>query len=149
MIASEQLYETEYDRWLTETIGLLKNRQFDQIDYQHLIEELEALGRSEKSAVKNLLLQILIHLLLYQFWQSEAARNSNHWAGEIITFRVQLEDRLTTNLSKLLELELANIYQNARLIAEKKTGLKNLPITCPYSLAQILEKQWFPHPATH
>jgi Domain of unknown function DUF29 len=65
-------------------------------------------------------------------------------AGEIITFRVQLEDKLTTNLSKFLELELENIYQNARLIAEKKTGLKNLPITCPYSLTQILEKQWFP-----
>jgi hypothetical protein len=135
MITSEQLYETEYDRWLTATIKLLKNRQFDQIDYQHLIEELEALGRSEKSAVKNLLLQILIHLLLYQFWQSEAPRNINHWAAEIITFRVQLEGRLTSNLSKLLELELANIYQNARLIVGKKTGLKNLSITYPYSLA--------------
>lgn len=144
MIASEQLYEIEYDRWLTETIELLKNRQFDQIDYQHLIEELEALGRSEKSAVKSLLLQIIIHLLLYQFWQAEASRNSNHWASEIITFRVQLEDKLTTNLSNFLALELENIYQNARLIAETKTGLKNLPLTCPYSLAQILEKQWFP-----
>jgi hypothetical protein len=144
MVALKQLYEKEYDRWLTETIKLLKNRQFDRVDYEHLIEELEALARSEKSAVKSLILQILIHLLLYEFWTAERARNSNHWAGEIITFRVQLEDKLTTNLSKFLELELENIYQNARLIAEKKTGLKNLPITCPYSLTQILEKQWFP-----
>jgi hypothetical protein len=144
MVALEQLYEKEYDRWLTETIELLKNRQFDRVDYENLIEELEALGRSEKSAVKSLILQILIHLLLYEFWRTERERNSNHWAGEIITFRVQLEDKLTTNLSKFLELELENIYQNARLIAEKKTGLKNLPIICPYSLTQIIEKQWFP-----
>ena len=146
MLALEQLYEREYDRWLSETIELLKNRQLDQLDYEHLIEELAALGRSEKTAVKSLILSIIIQLLLYQFWTTERERNSNHWAAEIITFRVQLEYKLTTNLSKFLELELEleNIYENARLIAEKKTGLKNLPIICPYSLRQILEKQWFP-----
>ena len=144
MLALEQLYEREYDRWLSETIELLKNRQFDRVDYEHLIEELAALRRSEKTAVKSLSLQIIIHLLIYQFWTTERERNSNHWAAEIITFRVQLEDKLTTNLSKFLELELDNIYENARLIAEKKTGLKNLPIISPYSLTQILEKQWFP-----
>ncbi len=146
MLALEQLYEREYDRWLSETIELLKNRQFDRVDYEHLIEELAALGRSEKTAVKSLILSIIIQLLLYQFWTTEREKNSNHWAAEIITFRVQLEYKLTTNLSKFLELELEleNIYENARLIAEKKTGLKNLPIICPYSLRQILEKQWFP-----
>ncbi|MFN5968738.1 MAG: DUF29 domain-containing protein [Microcystis sp.] len=146
MLALEQLYEREYDRWLSETIELLKNRQFDQLDYEHLIEELAALRRSEKTAVKSLILSIIIQLLLYQFWTTEREKNSNHWAAEIITFRVQLEYKLTTNLSKFLELELEleNIYENARLIAEKKTGLKNLPIICPYSLRQILEKQWFP-----
>ena len=146
MLALEQLYEREYDRWLSETIELLKNRQFDRVDYEHLIEELAALGRSEKTAVKSLILSIIIQLLLYQFWTTERERNSNHWAAEIITFRVQLENKLTTDLSKFLELELEleNIYENARLIAEKKTGLKNLPIICPYSLRQILEKQWFP-----
>ena len=144
MLALEQLYEKEYDRWLSETIELLKNRQFDRVDYEHLIEELAAWVRSEKTAVKSLSLPIIIQLLLYQFWTTERARNSNYWAAEIITFRVQLEDKLTTNLTKFLELELGNIYENARLIAEKKTGLKNLPIICPYSLTQILEKQWFP-----
>ena len=146
MLALEQLYEREYDRWLIETIELLKNRQFDRVDYEHLIEELAALRRSEKTAVKSLILSIIIQLLLYQFWTTEREKNSNHWAAEIITFRVQLEYKLTTNLSEFLELELEleNIYENARLIAEKKTGLKNLPIICPYSLRQILEKQWFP-----
>ncbi|NEN99694.1 MAG: DUF29 domain-containing protein, partial [Moorea sp. SIO3I7] len=43
----KQLYETEYDQWLTETVKLLKNRQLEELDYDNLIEELEALGRSE------------------------------------------------------------------------------------------------------
>jgi hypothetical protein len=75
MLALEQLYEREYDRWLSETIELLKNRQLDQLDYEHLIEELAALERSEKTAVKSLSLQIIIHLLIYQFWTTERERN--------------------------------------------------------------------------
>jgi hypothetical protein len=141
----KELYETEYDRWLSEMVRLLKNRQLEKLDYENLIEELEALGRSERSAVKSLLLQIIIHLMLYQFWQSESKRNANHWAGEIITFRVQLEDRLTTNLRNYLENELPRIYQNALLIVQKKTQVNSLPEQCPYSLQQLLDKNWFPN----
>jgi hypothetical protein len=141
----KELYETEYDRWLSETVRLLKNRQLKKLDYENLIEELEALGRSEKSAVKSLLLQIIIHLMLYQFWRSESKINANHWAGEIIIFRVQLEDKLTTNLRNYLENELPKIYQNALLIVQKKTQLNSLPEQCPYSLQELLDKNWFPN----
>lgn len=140
----QKIYHTEYDRWLAQTIVLLKNRQLEGVDYEHLIEELEALGRSEKSAVKNLLLQIIIHLLLYEFWETERDRNINHWAGEIVTFRVQLEDKLTKNLRNLLAQELQQIYSNAALIVLKKTRLTTLPQNCPYSLEHLLDKNWFP-----
>ncbi|MGV2390931.1 MAG UNVERIFIED_CONTAM: DUF29 domain-containing protein [Microcystis novacekii LVE1205-3] len=133
------------NRWLSEMMELLKNRQFKSVRLRTFNRGVSRLGdEGEKTAVKSLSLQIIIQILLYQFWTTERTRNINHWAAEIITFRVQLEDKLTTDLSKFLELELENIYENARLIAEKKTGLKNLPIICPYSLRQILEKQWFP-----
>ncbi|MFB2835414.1 DUF29 domain-containing protein [Floridanema evergladense] len=141
----KQLYENEYDRWLTEIIKQLKNRDLENLDYDNLIEELEALGRSERNAVKSLLLQIIIHLMLYQFWQLEKEINANHWAAEIITFRVQLEDKLTTNLQNYLADELPKIYQNALLIVHKKTQLTSLPEQCPYSLDQLLDKNWFPN----
>ena len=32
------LYEQEYDKWLEETVRILKNRQLDQLDYDNLIE---------------------------------------------------------------------------------------------------------------
>ena len=141
----KKLYDSDYDRWLTEMVKLLRNRDLEKLDYDNLIEELEALGRSEKNAVKSLLLQIIIHLMLYQFWELEKERNTNHWAAEIITFRVQLEDKLTTNLRNYLADELPKIYQNALLIVQKKTQLNSLPEQCPYSLGQLLDKQWFPN----
>ncbi|MGB5595928.1 MAG: DUF29 domain-containing protein [Crocosphaera sp.] len=143
-LSLSELYEQEYDQWLEETVKLLRSRQLEQLDYENLIEELEVLGRSEKNAVKSLLLQVIIHLLLLQFWTKERERNANHWSAEIITFRVQLEDRLTTNLRNYLMSELDNIYDNACLIVNKKAQLTNLPEESPYSLDQLLQKDWFP-----
>lgn len=139
-----KIYETDYLCWLETMIILLKNRQLSQVDYDHLIEELEELGRREKSTVKSLLLQIIIHLLLWQYWESEKENNRNHWEAEIITFRVQIEDKLTTNLENFLVEQLEQIYANARLIAQKKTGVNNLPEKCPYTIKELLNKTWFP-----
>lgn len=138
------LYQEDQSLWLTEIIKLLRENRLEELDIENLIEELESVGRSEKSAVKSLLLQIMIHLLLYNFWEQERERNGNHWMGEVITFRVQLEDRLTTNLKNYLLEDLDKIYENARLIVKKKTQLNHLPTQCPYSFTELLEKEWFP-----
>lgn len=141
----ETIYETDYVQWLETMVFLLKNNQLDQLDYEHLIEELEDLGGREKSAAKSLLLQIIIHFLLLQYWEAGREHNLNHWSAEIITFRVELEDKLTTNLENYLSAELEQIYANARLIAQKKSGINHLPEKCPYTLTQLLNKTWFPN----
>ncbi|MDY7005307.1 MAG: DUF29 domain-containing protein [Cyanobacteriota bacterium] len=140
----KQLYETEYDRWLEATIKLLKNRQLTQLDYENLIEELEALGRNEKNAVESFLEQIMRHLLLYQYWQTEFSKNANHWEAEIVNFRTQLKRRLTTNLRNHLDTELLSIYQDAVKFVKAKTKLDSFPIECPYNLEQLLDENWLP-----
>jgi len=75
------LYEEDEIKWLETTIKLLKNRQFDSLDLENLIEELEDLGRRERNAVVSLLEQIIQHLLLLQFWTNERDNNSAHWKG--------------------------------------------------------------------
>jgi hypothetical protein len=137
------LYETEFDQWLAQTINHLKTRQLDQLDYPNLIEELEALGRSEKAAVKSLVLQILIHFLLLAYWESERQRNGRRWAGEITVLRAQLLDRLTTNYQKELQVNLPSLYGKAQLAFKRKTGL-DTPKSCPDDLGQILDELWLP-----
>lgn len=131
---------TEYDRWLQQQVQFLQERNFDSLDIGNLIEELEALGRAEKSAVKSLCYQILVHLLLIDYW-SEQEGSKGHWAAEIDSFRFQLEDKLTTNYRQLLELELPRIYGRARRYAIGKSGLKSdrFPADCPYKIDDILE----------
>lgn len=142
IIDIKTLYESNYLQWLEETIKCLKNRQLADVDYENLIEELEDLANNEKRRVRSLLEQIIRHLLLYQYWDLEKPRNANHWSAEIISFRNQLNEDLSANLRNHLEDNFSIIYSNALDYVKAKTKLNNLPKLCPYTLEQILDKNW-------
>ena len=142
----KQLYDVDDDQWLEKTINLLKNYQFQQLDLDNLIEELEDLGREKKNAVASLLEQIIRHLLLLQYWTTEAEYNTVHWQEEIYNFRTQLRRTITTNLRKYLEAELTSIYQDALgFVKIKTTNSVTFPTECPYSLEQLLDRSWLPN----
>ncbi len=101
--ALKQLYEIDDSQWLGETISLLRNHQFQQLDLEHLIEELEDLGKEKKNAVASLLEQVIRHLLLLQYWTKETEYNTINWQEEIYNFRTQLKREMTTNLRNYLE----------------------------------------------
>ena len=57
------LYETDFLLWTEETVAKLKAKDFDHVDFENLIEEIESLGRSEKKEVRNRLKTLLEHLI--------------------------------------------------------------------------------------
>lgn len=142
-ISLAELYEEDYAQWLEEILLLLKRKDLEQLDYEHLIEELEALGRSERNAVASLTIQILVHLLLYQYWETERDRHGRHWQVEILTFRTQLNLKLTKNLHNHLEQNLDTLYKKAYKIAALKSQLK-LPTENPFKLEEIINEDWLP-----
>jgi len=141
----KQLYEIDDSQWLGETVSLLRNHQFSQLDLEHLIEELEDLGKEKKNAVASLLEQVIRHLLLLQYWTKEAEYNTIHWQEEIYNFRTQLGRKMTANLHNYLEEELNSIYQDALGFVKIKTvNTVIFPSQCPYSLEQLLDRDWLP-----
>jgi len=141
----KQLYELDDAQWLEETVNLLKKHQFQQLDLDNLIEELEDLGREKKNAVASLLEQIIRHLLLLQYWTKESEYNAVHWQEEIYNFRTQLGRKITTNLRNYLEKELNSIYQDALGFVKIKTvNSVVFPPDCPYSPEQLLDRSWLP-----
>jgi hypothetical protein len=140
----KNLYQTDENLWLEETIKMLKYRQFTKLDLDNLIQELEALSRRDKNKVASLIEQVIIHLLSLKYWSAEQEYNAGHWRGEILSFRGQLNRLCTTNLRNYLEQELPNLYDRARKIAINKAQIKNLPKLCPYSLEQLLDEAWLP-----
>ena len=147
VIDLKTLYEIDGGKWLESTIELLKNRQFDSLDLENLIEELEELSRREKREVFSLLRNIVAHLLLLQCWSSEREYNTNHWRSEIYNWRDDLNRELTTTLRNYLEENLDLVYQRALGSMKDKTGnTVKFPEERPadYTLKNLLDFDWFP-----
>ena len=47
------LYERDFCLWLEQQSELLRERRFDELDLANLVEEIEAMARRDKKAVKN------------------------------------------------------------------------------------------------
>ncbi|MEH2286030.1 DUF29 domain-containing protein [Nostoc sp.] len=140
----KKLYESDENLCLEETIELLKQKQFNQLDLENLIEELISLAKIDLAKAKSFLRQIIIHTMLLEYWQVEYEINFRHWIGEIKTFRYDLNNHLTTNLMNKLQDDLENIYQSAVDFVEVKTDLKIFPEKCPYTFAQLLDSNYWP-----
>ena len=114
--------EEEWDVWLDRQIKCLRSREFDGLDLANVIEELEDLGKEQRNACISFCRQILVYLLLIDYWH-EQTETRNHWRAEIVNFQSELQDRLTTNYRKYLEENLQSIYRQSLKIVERKTEL--------------------------
>ncbi|MGH2415684.1 MAG: DUF29 domain-containing protein [Microcystaceae cyanobacterium] len=136
----EKLYEEDYALWLEQTAQQLRHQDVDNLDWQHLVEEIEDLGKSQKNAVESYLRQLLKHLLLYQYWTEQKDYCGEGWADEIDNFRNELEILLRSKtLYNYAASILETTYQKARRSALNKTKLDVFPSQCPYTLEQALD----------
>ncbi len=142
-ILTQILYDQDYHLWLETTLKQLQARDLDHLDWEHLIEEIEALGYEQKHKLESYLLQLLKHLLLYQHWSLPDCKN--HWEVEIDNFRVELR-KLTKskNLYNYLLTVLEEVYIDTLRQAKKKSGLNCFPQNCPYNIEQILDVDYLP-----
>ncbi len=136
----KKLYDTDLFAWTTKTSELLKSKQFDAVDWETVIEEIEALGRSEKRAIRSHLVILLTHMLK---WEFQPEHQSRSWNLSIRNARKDLKRLLKENPSLkgdfLIQL-LPDAYEDAREKASDETTifLENFPAVCPYTLNEIL-----------
>ncbi|MDJ0511166.1 MAG: DUF29 domain-containing protein [Crocosphaera sp.] len=141
----KSIYYLDTNQWLDITIKLLRENRLEELDLDHLIEELEELGRRDKLTVESFLEQIIRHLLLLEYWQEQQFYNANHWQAEIMSFRTQIQEYLTTNLRKHLEEHKIKVYKKALKYVRQKTGYSiNFPEKCPYTIEQLIDEEWLP-----
>ncbi|MFN9673468.1 MAG: DUF29 domain-containing protein [Microcystis sp.] len=146
-MTTKDLYEQDYLAWLEETAKQLRQRQTDVLDWEHLVEEIEALGNEQRHKVDSYLLKLLIHLLLYQYWPEERERCAKGWQDEIGNFRVELELLLESKtLYNYFLTRIAVIYPKAVKRVRQKSQLPAAIFaeSCPYSPEQILDSDLLP-----
>jgi len=139
---------TQYQAEVLRTLPTADNR----FDREHLAEEVEDLGKSERDAVRSQVGRILVHFL--KLAHSPARDPRFDWIDSIIEARGALEDKLSPSLRRDIEAELTRIYGIARKRGAAQLrrygeteAAQSLPAECPYTIDQILAEDWYPEPA--
>ncbi|MFM7574609.1 MAG: DUF29 domain-containing protein [Snowella sp.] len=74
------LYSTDFNLWTEQTIAALKSGDPQALDLDNLIEEIEAMTRSDKREIFNRLKVLITHLLKCQY---EPQKKTNSWIKTI------------------------------------------------------------------
>ena len=136
-------YSTDMNSWIKQTVGLLREERWNEIDVDHLIEEVEDLGKSERRGITSQLTRLLLHLLK---WQYQPQRRSDSWLDSITDARTQIELAIedSPSLKSHPAIQLSGCYDRARRQAAQQTCLdiSIFPLTCEYDLALVLSENW-------
>lgn len=139
------MYDTDFIRWIEQAATLLEQGQFDKLDIENLIDEVESLGRSEKNALKSNLSVLLMHLLK---WQYQPDKRTGSWKSSIIEHRdrIQLSLEDSPSLNNDYREAFEKRYQVARKKAASETNsdIDRFPAACPYTVEQTLDEDFFP-----
>jgi hypothetical protein len=137
------LYDTDFHEWAETQAGLLRNRSANALDWDNLVEEIEALARSDRREIRNRLAVICQHLLK---WEYQPERRSSGWRGSVREARRQITGLIeeSPTLAPYPGTKLAAAYLHGREDAEAETGLPDLPTTCPWTVEQVLDRAFWP-----
>ena len=139
------LYEKDFCLWLETTVKLLRERNFQALDYDNLIEEIEAMGRSERNALESNLIVVLMHLLKYKY---QPQKRSRSWLSSIFEHRRRLIRTLKSSpsLKRYYEEVFDECYQYAVKQASIETGLsvEHFPNISPFSSEETLDFDFLP-----
>jgi Domain of unknown function DUF29 len=141
----QPLYQRDFCLWLEQQAALLREGRFDELDLANLIEEIEAMARKDRKAIKSNLVVLLAHLLKQRF---QPEQRSSGWRGSIVEHRQRLRDDFEESPS--LRPHAAEIfplaYADARERASAETGLplRTFPRPSPYTLEQTVGPKFLP-----
>ena len=140
-------YHVDIVAWANEQARLIRSKQFDLLDLEHIAEEIEDVGKSEQRELASRMAVLLAHLLK---WEYQPERRGSSWRETIETQRERLERRLRKTPSLKAAFKdpdwMADAWDDAVDFAIQETGLarKIFPKTCPWTTAQIMAGEFFP-----
>jgi hypothetical protein len=156
----KDLYKKDFVLWVEENLKLLRDRQFDKVDWENLLEEIEDLARKYVDDALVLMAKILAGLYRYENFKEDGM---GAWVMIVNDSRAKLErlfERMPSLRNKAVgELETAWRFavidmmfyykhpSSGKLIEKYFSGKepteKDFPKQCPYSFQQIMEyKPW-------
>ncbi|WP_448215427.1 DUF29 domain-containing protein [Endozoicomonas sp. 2B-B] len=156
------LYNTDYHQWLSQQVTLLKTQNFNQLDLENLIEDLELSLKQDLRELENRLTTLVSHLLKFDY-QTSLLKDSTA-VDRVLKGWMEMIDRSRNRINKLIgknpclkaqvERVLKEAYTDAKKEAIKAMNLyvnanqkldnNSFPDECPWSYKQIMTEDWYP-----
>jgi hypothetical protein len=144
-MTKNSLYEQDFYAWANQQAALLRAGQLPAADIEHIAEEIESMGKTEKRELISRLTVLLLHLLK---WQFQPGLRSSSWRATIRIQRDDLADHLQDNPSLKAKLDeaIASAYRKALIAAGAETGLPDstFPNACPWRFESIMDAEFWP-----
>ena len=146
-------YDDDFYAWTQHQAAVLRSMAVtdNRFDREHVAEEIEDLGKSERDAVRSQIRRILEHFLKLAYSPAEPPRFD--WMASIADARAGLGDKLSPTLRRDAEAALEGLYRSGRRQAElalrghsEHAAADRLPQECRYSLDEICREDWYPPP---
>jgi Domain of unknown function DUF29 len=140
-------YDKDVILWSEQQARLLRAGRFDELDVEHLADEIEDVGKSEKRELASRMAVLLAHLLK---WSRQPEMRSNSWRSTIVVQRrrVALAIKTTPSLKAVMRDPdwREDIWLDAVAQTQQETGLalEDLPAACPWTMEQAAEQDFWP-----
>lgn len=138
-------YDTDFYGWTQEQADLIRAGRTEDLDLKNLLEEIEAMGRSERRELESRLQVLFMHLLK---WQYQSERQGRSWQLTIEEQRrkalrvLQENPSLKSRLNEIVK----DAYGDAVIAAERETNIRRsvFPETCPWTFEQAVDASFWP-----
>lgn len=147
LTTTKTLYEEDFALWINTTVQSLKSGDLSQVDLENLIEEVESLGRKERSELKSRLITLFEHGLKRVYVDLPDCYRG--WVVTLVRTQEELSNILqdSPSLKPYFAEVIGDCYQSALRIvrAEYQT---NFPQDYPFPLeinVLLTEEFWLNH----
>ncbi len=144
-MGTSDLYNRDFFEWTSRNAELLRAGRFDEVDVEHVAQEIGDMGNRERREVYSRLRVLMVHLVK---WAVQPEWRDAFWKSTIEVEREDLELVLqdSPSLRRYAHEQLPTIYQQARKLAAGETGqpVPAFPPDCGYPLDRILDSDFLP-----
>jgi uncharacterized protein DUF29 len=116
---------------------VVRGERVNEVDWPHVIEEIEGVGLSELHAVQSYLHQMMAHLLKIHGWPDNPS--AGHWRGKFVAIQSDAARRFAPSMRR--RIDLARQYRDAleQLETANYGGVppRAGPADCPFTLDQL------------
>nr|WP_295746020.1 DUF29 domain-containing protein [uncultured Acidocella sp.] len=116
-MSTSTLYDRDFYAWSKEQAALLRSGKLSEADLEHIAEEIESMGKTEKRELISRLAVLLAHMLK---WRFQPERRTKSWRLTIEEQRRQVIRHMRDNpsLKSSLSEAIEEAYGDAVISAE-------------------------------